>query len=282
MSGSNDIDYAFLEGYRSMPAAIVFALLYAPLAVFFIRFLFIRLDRPVISMVLFCLIRTTAFIIRAVLIGNKTAGENLGLYIGDQVLFSIGFFGLLLAAYEVVSERTQFVEKSYFDSGLQHAAPRNPFIHLARNNNVFRAALMAALIIGIIGVSDVTSTNKSTASTGETLRKVSTVIFLILTILQALNTFYLVKLELSDQGIRFPQNAKFGARSGSSILAVISILLLVREIFITATINNSKVVNNEHFWYPLVAVPEFVSVTLYLIPGILPPKETNYSSNYSK
>jgi len=265
-----------------MPAAIVFALLYAPLAVFFIRFLFIRLDRPVISMVLFCLIRTTAFIIRAVLIGNKTAGENLGLYIGDQVLFSIGFFGLLLAAYEVVSERTQFVEKSYFDSGLQHAAPRNPFIHLARNNNVFRAALMAALIIGIIGVSDVTSTNKSTASTGETLRKVSTVIFLILTILQALNTFYLVKLELSDQGIRFPQNAKFGARSGSSILAVISILLLVREIFITATINNSKVVNNEHFWYPLVAVPEFVSVTLYLIPGILPPKETNYSSNYSK
>ena len=196
--------------------------------------------------------------------------------------------------------RTQFVEKSYFDSGLQHAAPRNPFIHLARNNNVFRAALMAALIIGIIGVSDVTSTNKSTASTGETLRKVSTVIFLILTVLQALNTFYLVKLELSgqydiqlfqtnlltnlnlDQGIRFPQNAKFGARSGSSILAVISILLLIREIFITATINNSKVVNNEHFWYPLVAVPEFVSVTLYLIPGILPPKETNYSSNYSK
>lgn len=55
MSGSSAIDYAFLEGYRSMPAAIVFALLYAPLVVLFARFLIIRRDRPVISMVLFSL-----------------------------------------------------------------------------------------------------------------------------------------------------------------------------------------------------------------------------------
>jgi hypothetical protein len=122
MSGSTAIDYAFLEGYRSMPAAIVFAILYAPLIVLFARFLVMRRDRPVISMVLFSLseyssnfnsnvnlnilaVRTVAFIIRAVLIGNKTAGENLNLYIADEVLFSIGFFGLLLAAYEVVLER---------------------------------------------------------------------------------------------------------------------------------------------------------------------------------
>lgn len=73
-------------------------------------------------------------------------------------------------------------------------------IRIARNNHVFRAALTAALIIGIIGVTDETSSNSaSTVSTGTTLRKVSTVIFLILTALQALNTFYLAKLELSGQ-----------------------------------------------------------------------------------
>jgi len=204
----------------------------------------------------------------------------LNLYIADEVLFSIGFFGLLLAAYEVVLERTEFVEKSYFDSGLQHAAPRNPLILLARNNHLFRAALMAALIIGIVGVSNATSSHSSTANTGSTLRKVSAVLFLVLTALQALNTVYLVRLELSDQGIRFPQHAQFGAKSGSSILALISVLLLIREIFVVATINNLKTANNEHFWYPLVAVPELISVVLYLIPGVIPPKSTQ--ANYSK
>jgi len=46
------------------------------------------------------------------------------------------------------------------------------------------------------------------------------------------------------------------------------------------TINNTKIQNNEHFWYPLVVVPEFVSVVLYLIPGVLPPKEVY--ATYSK
>ena len=164
---------------------------------------------------------------------------------------------------------------------------------------------MAALIIGIVGVSNSTSSHSSTASTGSTLRKVSAVIFLILTVLQALNTAYLVRLELSgqcdlqlfqkkthlltslnlDQGIRFPQHAQFGAKSGSTILALVSVLLLIREIFVVATINNAKTANNEHFWYPLVAVPELVSVALYLIPGVIPPKDTRSKDtqvSYSK
>jgi len=272
------IDYAKFGGDSSVPAAVVFALLYAPLIIWFGRFLFVRFDRPVFSLTLFCIFRTAAFVLRAILIDVKSVGENLGAYIADEVLFSIGFFGLLLAAYEVVAERTEYVEKSYFDSGIQHnTEPRTPIIALliriARNSHIFRAALMAALIIGIIGVSDATSSNKSTASTGASLRKVSTVIFLVLTGLQALNTFYLAKLELSDQGIRFPNHARFGTKSGSLILSLISILLLIREVFIIVTINNLQTQNNEHFWYPLVVVPEFVSVILYVIPGVLPPKE---------
>jgi len=85
--------------------------------------LFVRFDRPVFSLTLFCicefgsdldpkhkisfclLVRTAAFVLRAILIDVKSVGENLGAYIADEVLFSIGFFGLLLAAYEVVAER---------------------------------------------------------------------------------------------------------------------------------------------------------------------------------
>jgi hypothetical protein len=58
---------------------------------------------------------------------------------------------------------------------------------------------MAALIIGIVGVSNETSSHSATANTGSTLRKVSAAIFLVLTVLQALNTLYLVRLELSGQ-----------------------------------------------------------------------------------
>ncbi len=57
------------------------------------------------SLIFFLAVRTTAFILRAILIDVKSVGESLGAYIADEVLFSIGFFGLLLAAYEVVSER---------------------------------------------------------------------------------------------------------------------------------------------------------------------------------
>lgn len=84
----------------------------------------------------------------------------------------------------------------------------------------------------------------------------------------------------TDQGIRFPNHAQFGTKSGSLILSFISILLLIREIFIISTINKLKTQNNEHFWYPLVAVPELISVVLYVIPGVLPRKEVY--SNYEK
>jgi hypothetical protein len=54
-----------------------------------------------------CLViaRVTAFIIRAILAGSNAAGEDWGLLIGDQILFSVGFFGLLYSAYTLVLDR---------------------------------------------------------------------------------------------------------------------------------------------------------------------------------
>jgi hypothetical protein len=49
--------------------------------------------------------------------------------------------------------------------------------------------------------------------------------------------------------------------------------LLIREIFTVATLGNPKVSENEHFFYPLLAVPEIVVVLFFMTPGLVPSKE---------
>jgi len=69
-------------------------------------------------------------------------------------------------------------------------------------------------------------------------------------------------------------NGSIGSKHGSIVLVIISLLLLVREAFITATVTPSthQAQSNEHFWYPLVVVPEFVAIVLYTTPGLVPSK----------
>lgn len=42
---------------------------------------------------------------RAVLAGSDSAGTNLGLVIGESIVYSVGFFGLLFSAYILVLDR---------------------------------------------------------------------------------------------------------------------------------------------------------------------------------
>ena len=60
---------------------------------------------------------------------------------------------------------------------------------------------------------------------------------------------------------------------GNYILLVISLLLVVRESFATATVSNSVKQNNEHFWYPFLAVTEFIVVVLFSTPGLVPRQD---------
>ncbi|KAK0444981.1 uncharacterized protein EV420DRAFT_1484416 [Desarmillaria tabescens] len=66
---------ADIYGYSNLVAAIIFTIAYV---------------HVVLS--IFCAIRVAAFTIRAILIGSELAGENLGLFIGDEVLFGIGLY----------------------------------------------------------------------------------------------------------------------------------------------------------------------------------------------
>ena len=49
--------------------------------------------------------RFGAFILRVALIASNSIGEDENVFIVDEVLFSIGFFGLLFGAYGLVLDR---------------------------------------------------------------------------------------------------------------------------------------------------------------------------------
>ncbi|KAK0473914.1 hypothetical protein IW261DRAFT_662379 [Armillaria novae-zelandiae] len=255
------INYAEAYGYNSLAAAIIFAIPYLPYCGFFV-FRFIRSPTYVYgALSLFCAFRVTAFIIRAVMIGSDAAGENLNLLIGDQVLFGVGFFGLLYAAYTLVLDRGL----------LSEAPPANDRIsQLGGNRRLFRILLIVGMGLGIAGITS--SSNNPSSSSASGVRKASVIIFLVLTVVQAYLTFVLIMRERQDGYRPLHSAAGFGERHGAFIVCAISLLLLVREIFMVATISNEEREINEHFWYPLVAVPEILAVLLYCAPGLVPPR----------
>ena len=119
---STNINFAKAIGIESLPAAIVFAILYVPFLVFFAHKAIGRRIYVYIILTIFCaskydlnchlqefdidfsLVRIAAFIIRAVLAGSTSAGGTLGLVVGETVLSGVGYFGLLYSAYTVVMD----------------------------------------------------------------------------------------------------------------------------------------------------------------------------------
>ncbi|KAK0210066.1 hypothetical protein DFS33DRAFT_1270170 [Desarmillaria ectypa] len=244
------INYAEAYGHDSLTAAVIFAIAYLPLCGFF-ALQFIRIPTYVYGVLcLFFTLRVAAFAIRAIMIGFDASGENLDLFVADQVLFGIGFFGLLAV--------------------LSKAPPAEDRISLiASNRRLFRLLLLVAVGLGIYGITS--SFNNPSSSTASTLRKASLIIFLVPTVVQAYLGFVLIRRELQDR-YRPLQFASFGERHGAFILCAISFFLLVREAFMIATISNSKKEVDEHLWYLLVTLPEILAVLLYCAPGLVPPR----------
>ncbi|KIK02650.1 hypothetical protein K443DRAFT_5931 [Laccaria amethystina LaAM-08-1] len=270
---ASPINYAHAIGFKSVPAAAVFAALYVPLFGWYVLQSIRNPTYVLIVLSLFCAIRITAFVIRAVLASSSTAGQHFGLLIGDQILFGVGFFGLLYSAYTLVLDREL----------LKGTPPHRSFIlRITRNRALFRLALTSAVALGITGTTMSQSSNPQTIKTGLTLRKVGTIIFLVLTVLQAFQTLILAKIELTSKSERkADEHQSFGMKYGIYILYIVSLLLLVRESFSMATVSNTFKQNNEHFWYPLVALPEILVVILFSTPGLV-PRRSDLQSNTDK
>ncbi|KIK64523.1 hypothetical protein GYMLUDRAFT_71341 [Collybiopsis luxurians FD-317 M1] len=266
---SDPVNYAKLFGFKSIPAAVVFAACYIPLSILFIPKLIQHRTYLMLTVTLFCWIRLGAFGLRTVLIASKSAAENESVFITDQVLFSIGFFGLLYGAFGLVVDRLELRES--FDSKIRSYHPLNSIL---RNRKLFHLALTGGMVMGIIGITN--STGSTPSSSGNTLRKASVIVFVVLTLFQAYQTFTLVMAERSEDPedrVKYLGNT-VGARHGAIIFALVSVLLLVREIYMLATIDSSVKQNKETTWYPFVALPELVCVTLYSLPGIIPPRDS--------
>ncbi|KAJ7766351.1 hypothetical protein DFH07DRAFT_737316 [Mycena maculata] len=252
-------DYATDFGYHSVLAAVVFALVYLPIFLWFVFQSVKNTTYVYISLSVFCLMRVAAFGLRAVLIKSTSLGENLNVFIADEVMFGVGFFALLYSAFTLVLDREI----------MSGAGPTNNLpLKIMRDRRMFRVVLIIGIALGVMGISDSTSSNPSKASSGVTLHRASTIIFLVLTGIQALQT------ALMFQTTRRTSYAhlSFGDRHGNFILVLISIFLLVREVFMTATINNAGRQDEELLWYPFIAVPEVLAVICYAVPGLVPAR----------
>ncbi|KAJ7649040.1 hypothetical protein DFH06DRAFT_1421418 [Mycena polygramma] len=253
----SSFDYATAFGIHSVAAAGIFAALFFVLGIWYIRQSVKNTTGVYIMLTVFCTIRVTAFIIRAIMANSTSDGSNLDLFIVDQVLFAVGFFALLYSAYTLTLDRDVLAggkRGSIFS------------FNLLRNPHAFRIILSAAVAVGIVATIDITSSKSSEVSTGRTLRKVSTIVFLALTVIQAGQTLWFFK----DSGSSSAH--PWGHRHGRYLLCLISVFMLVREIFLTATMNNSTKQNDERLWYPLVALPEFLAVVCYAVSGLVPTR----------
>jgi len=261
-SSGNQINYAHGFGIFSVAGAVVFAVFYAILLPYYIWRAVKNPTYVLIVLSLFCAIRVTAFVMRAVLAGSDSAGTNLGLVIGESIVYSVGFFGLLYSVYTLVLDREI----------LSGNVLRNPISRITSNRHLIRIALTAAVAVGITGSTYISSSKPSDISLSNTLRKVSAIIFLVVTALLAIHTLFLVREEHTALRRGSFQNTSFGATYGMYILCLIVIMLLIREIFLTATINNISH-QHESVWYPLAALPELLAVLLFAVPGLVPQKK---------
>ncbi|KAF8888343.1 hypothetical protein BD779DRAFT_1470370 [Infundibulicybe gibba] len=208
MSSSPDINYVKLFGFESVAAAIIFAILYMPLLGWFVRQSIARPTYVFRTLALFCAIRVTAFIIRAVLAGSNSAGHNLGLLIGDEILSASVSSSMLLS-----------------DS----SEPTSVFARLATDRRIFRLAMIAAVVLGIVGVSNA---------------KVPTPTPLTLEDPPDSRHSYLPRPHhptgISDAESRSAEcGESWGVKHGSYVLCAISLFLLIREAFATATSNDA-------------------------------------------
>ncbi|KAF9246373.1 hypothetical protein BU15DRAFT_39833 [Melanogaster broomeanus] len=253
-------NYATAFGIHSLAAAVIFAILYFPLLGLFVSKAIARPSYIFIILSFFCTIRITAFILRALLADVPADGQNLNMLIAYEIIYNTGFFGLLYSAFTLVADRVAFAKNP----------PNGLISRLLRMRFLFRIALMAAVAIGITGAIDSSlGTTSSTIDTGNTLRKVAIFIFLVCAALVLLQTIFLARAELSDDGYRGP-GEQIGSTYGIYVLMAISLLLVAREAFFAATVDNTTQQNKEAIWYPLAAVTELIAVSLFATPGLVP------------
>jgi len=258
---STPINYAQETGIESVPAAVVFCLAYVPFFVFSACRFYMNKNYVTFILTFFCAVRVVAFAMRAALAGILADAENENMLIAQQVIYNVGFFGLIYSSYALVVDRRKL-------DGINE--PRNIIERISGNLHLIRLSCTAAVALGIAGSCEAAlSSQASQISLGKELKKVSSIMFLVLCILLFVQTVFTMLRE-SEISEKAAIGNTPGQRHGIKILAVIAVLLLIKEAFFTATLNNPSAQYNEKLFYPLSATPELIAIVLFTIPGLVP------------
>ncbi|EIN13118.1 hypothetical protein PUNSTDRAFT_139777 [Punctularia strigosozonata HHB-11173 SS5] len=266
-------NYAKYLSIDSVAAAVIFAILYVPLACVFTVKLFRGFTMTRLLLTLFCFLRVGAFSLRGVLSGSSKAGENETLFIVYSVLYSAGFYWVLYSAYSLVLDR----------GDINGNIPNLGVIsRVSRNRHLIHIVLVVAVGLGVKAAIDATSSNEKTRNESQGDRRISVIIYLVVAVLLAIQNVLLVMVEFqSPTDHRIPiassmslesEQRTFGARHASRLLAVITVLILIREVFFIATSSSFSTQNKEVLWYPLSASTEYIALAVFSIQGLLPTR----------
>ncbi|KAF7305249.1 hypothetical protein HMN09_00775700 [Mycena chlorophos] len=273
MSASTDFTDYFQ--FHSVGAAVFFSVIYIILFGWFVRQSMKNMTYVYIALTVFCLLRIVGFLLRAIVIANKSLHTNENPFVAAEVLFGVGFFALLYSAFTLVLDRELMSTTIDEDGAGLHvfAAQSVSFpLRLLRNRRLFRALLIVAVALTISGILNSLSHDAGRAAVGNDLRRAATVLFLVLTVVQAAQTVVVSTREKAHP-IHNANAKRLGDAHAPTILILISLLMLVREIFLTATIQNSMRQNQESLWYPFVALPEVLAVGCYSVSGLVPARK---------
>ncbi|THG94507.1 hypothetical protein EW026_g6982 [Hermanssonia centrifuga] len=267
---STKINYAVFDGiHRSeLPAAIIFTVIYVPPLLISILLAFRKKTSVYRSLVLFSLTRLVSFALRSALAGNTSAAENESILIAEQVIYSVGFAGLIYSAYTLIIDRDEMVNPG--DTGGRTGI----FLLLGRvlkYRNVMRLTITVAIILGICGGIKAGDTDPSQRTAGSALRETALYIFLVVVcVLNALTL--LLAADERRVGVWEWDHVAFGERYGILILLVIALMCLTREAYLVSTTSNLATQDNAAAFYPLAALPEFIAVMMFMVPGLVPSK----------
>jgi hypothetical protein len=128
---SSSLNYAPYLGIQSVASAVLFAVLYAILLPVYVFRTVQNRTAMNIALVIFCAstcsrscepellltadlaVRVASYSMRAAIAGSSTAGSNLGLIIGYDVLAGVGYVSLLFSAYTLIVDRCALLRLSF-------------------------------------------------------------------------------------------------------------------------------------------------------------------------
>jgi len=252
---SDNINYAERQGAKSLPAAIVFAVIYGLLLpVFVYQRVKIRSAVPVM-LAISCATRIAAFAVRAALI---KATDRSGLASAQYVLFSGGLVGLLFCAYTAIrdreGERITPLQSHWILTAAREKRNVDTFLLLTLG-----LSIPAAILSG--------SSNPDKRDTARSLNIANTVFVMLAIVVVA----GMAGVLLVEERLNAPMGS-FGKRNGGQVLLVISVLLFLRGVFVASTIDNLSTQRKEVLWYPLVALPDVLVTMLFTIPDLVVPE----------